>query len=286
MLGKKIQQLRKDSGMSQEELASKLTISRQAISKWELGESMPDTENVVQLSKLFGVSTDYLLKDELEADKDMPAEVNGDDKTDDESPDLTNDELSAPTEAETPSSRPISRYFRNPLFWIIVAFVVYAAILCVLFFSRQFSTLNTTQGAPPTPDVGSGVIEQTPAPPSPGVGSGVIVQTPEPALPEVRSVIITYEGRRIRDVTLNEGESFTIGVSLEPEGENITLDVSTEPVVITERISINSSNKNVFEIADFNPRGAEATITAIGRGTATLTVIVDGVEAECIIRVR
>jgi len=64
MLGKKIQQLRKDNGMSQEELALKLTISRQAISKWELGESMPDTDNVVQLSKLFGVSTDYLLIDD------------------------------------------------------------------------------------------------------------------------------------------------------------------------------------------------------------------------------
>jgi transcriptional regulator with XRE-family HTH domain len=64
MLGKKIQQLRRDNGLSQEELASKLTISRQAISKWELGESMPDTENVVQLSKLFKVTTDYRLNDD------------------------------------------------------------------------------------------------------------------------------------------------------------------------------------------------------------------------------
>ena len=68
MLGRKIQQLRKSRGMSQEELASKLTISRQAISKWELGESMPDTENVVQLSKLFGVTTDYLLYDDYEGE--------------------------------------------------------------------------------------------------------------------------------------------------------------------------------------------------------------------------
>jgi transcriptional regulator with XRE-family HTH domain len=77
MLGQKIQQLRKENGLSQEELASKLTISRQAISKWELGESMPDTENIVQLSKLFGVSTDYLLINEYESDKDdsLVAEV-------------------------------------------------------------------------------------------------------------------------------------------------------------------------------------------------------------------
>jgi len=66
MLGKKIYKLRKDKGISQEELAAQLTVSRQAISKWELGEAMPDTENVVQLSRLFGVSTDYLLIDEME----------------------------------------------------------------------------------------------------------------------------------------------------------------------------------------------------------------------------
>ena len=69
MLGKKIHQLRKDSGMSQEELAAQLTISRQAVSKWELGESMPDTENVVQISKLFGVTADYLLNDDYEVDE-------------------------------------------------------------------------------------------------------------------------------------------------------------------------------------------------------------------------
>ena len=73
MLGEKIHQLRKGKGLSQEELAGQLTVSRQAISKWELGESIPDTENVVQLSKIFGVSTDYLLNDEYDSDKDIPA---------------------------------------------------------------------------------------------------------------------------------------------------------------------------------------------------------------------
>jgi len=66
ILGAKIQRLRKEKGMSQEQLAAQLTISRQAISKWELGEAMPDTDNIVQLSKLFDVSTDYLLIDEIE----------------------------------------------------------------------------------------------------------------------------------------------------------------------------------------------------------------------------
>ena len=74
MLGEKIQQLRKEKGLSQEQLAAQLTISRQAISKWELGESMPDTDNIIQLSKLFSVSTDYLLNDEC-ADKTISTTI-------------------------------------------------------------------------------------------------------------------------------------------------------------------------------------------------------------------
>jgi len=75
ILGEKIHQLRKSKGLSQEELAGQLTVSRQAISKWELGESIPDTENVIQLSKLFEVSTDYLLNDDYVSDKDIPAVI-------------------------------------------------------------------------------------------------------------------------------------------------------------------------------------------------------------------
>ena len=62
LLGEKIQILRKQKGISQEQLAAQMTVSRQAISKWELGESVPDVENVVQLSKIFNVTTDYLLQ--------------------------------------------------------------------------------------------------------------------------------------------------------------------------------------------------------------------------------
>ena len=61
-LGEKIQTLRKQSKMSQEQLAEKVFVSRQAISKWELSESLPDVDNIVQLSSVFGVTTDYLLK--------------------------------------------------------------------------------------------------------------------------------------------------------------------------------------------------------------------------------
>lgn len=63
--GEKLQLLRKQNGMSQEQLALKLDVSRQAISKWELNNSLPDTENAIQLSQLFCVSLDYLLKDDV-----------------------------------------------------------------------------------------------------------------------------------------------------------------------------------------------------------------------------
>ncbi len=63
--GEKLQKLRKQSGLSQEQLAARLTVSRQAVSKWELDDTMPDTENVVQLSRIFGVSCDYLLREEV-----------------------------------------------------------------------------------------------------------------------------------------------------------------------------------------------------------------------------
>ncbi|WP_455495934.1 helix-turn-helix domain-containing protein [Gemmiger sp.] len=56
--------LRRKAGWSQEELAERLNVSRQSVSKWEGAQSMPDIDKIVQLSSLFGVTTDYLLKDE------------------------------------------------------------------------------------------------------------------------------------------------------------------------------------------------------------------------------
>jgi len=67
ILADKIIDLRKKAGWSQEELAEKLGVSRQSVSKWEGAQSIPDMNRILQLSDLFGVSTDYLLKDSLEA---------------------------------------------------------------------------------------------------------------------------------------------------------------------------------------------------------------------------
>ena len=65
ILADKLIELRKKNGWSQEELADKLNISRQSVSKWESAQSVPDMNRILKLSELFGVSTDYLLKDEL-----------------------------------------------------------------------------------------------------------------------------------------------------------------------------------------------------------------------------
>lgn len=60
----KLQKLRKEKTMTQEELAERLDVSRQAVSKWESDRTMPETDKIIQIANLFGVSLDYLLKDE------------------------------------------------------------------------------------------------------------------------------------------------------------------------------------------------------------------------------
>lgn len=66
ILADKIIRLRKKNGWSQEELAEKMQVSRQAVSKWEGAQTIPDLGKILMLGNLFGVTTDYLLKDEME----------------------------------------------------------------------------------------------------------------------------------------------------------------------------------------------------------------------------
>ena len=77
-LGEKILMLRKARGMNQEEMAQVLGVSRQAVSKWELNEAVPDVNRVIAMSELFGVTTDYLLKS---IDKNAPQVANFAEKT-------------------------------------------------------------------------------------------------------------------------------------------------------------------------------------------------------------
>ena len=92
-LGKKLYEYRKEAGFSQEELAEKLDVSRQAVSKWECGESLPDTDNLISISKLYGVSLDELV-DNTTTDKNLPIAVETDGQV------LDEDELEEQEERE------------------------------------------------------------------------------------------------------------------------------------------------------------------------------------------
>lgn len=69
-IGEQIQNLRIQKGLTQERLAEMLEVSRQSISKWELGQAVPDVGKIIRMSELFGVSTDTLL---LRNEKDDPS---------------------------------------------------------------------------------------------------------------------------------------------------------------------------------------------------------------------
>ncbi|MCM1132354.1 MAG: helix-turn-helix domain-containing protein [Ruminococcus flavefaciens] len=74
ILADKIIELRKKAGISQEELAEKLGVSRQSVSKWEMAQSTPDLNRILKMSEIFGVTTDYLLKDKIDLAKPESAE--------------------------------------------------------------------------------------------------------------------------------------------------------------------------------------------------------------------
>lgn len=72
--GQKLEELRRKSGMSQDVLAEKLEVSRQAVSKWERDEAMPETDKVVRIARCFGVSTDYLLLNDQQSQPQQSAQ--------------------------------------------------------------------------------------------------------------------------------------------------------------------------------------------------------------------
>ena len=75
LLSEKLYMLRKNSGLSQEQLAEQLNVSRQAISKWEQGTAVPESEKLITISNYFGVTVDYLLKEDTADTTNTTAEV-------------------------------------------------------------------------------------------------------------------------------------------------------------------------------------------------------------------
>ena len=83
-LAEKLQLMRKREGLSQEDLAEKLCISRQAVSKWESGQSVPDLNNLIILSELYNVTIDYLVKETYEFEGSQEKEIGNTGKQDGE----------------------------------------------------------------------------------------------------------------------------------------------------------------------------------------------------------
>lgn len=85
-IANRLVELRKKNGLSQEELASKLGLSRQAVSKWERAEASPDTDNLICLAKIYGVSLDEILKTDASVEEIAEDQTNQNEKIDEESP--------------------------------------------------------------------------------------------------------------------------------------------------------------------------------------------------------
>ena len=120
MLSEKIINLRKSRGWSQEELAERLDVSRQSVSKWESGVSNPELDKVVAMSTLFGVSTDYLLKDVTTEEKEPIRDFVREEEEEKENNGTPMDNSSSPKNQSF-------REFIDDLFWMIVL-VVYLLI--------------------------------------------------------------------------------------------------------------------------------------------------------------
>ena len=111
-LADKLIELRKEKGWSQEEFAEKLDVSRQAISRWENETALPDAQNILRISKLFNVTTDYLLNEDNEDRAETPAVQTA--------------------EAEIEKTAPVSREKKYPYWYLILAICLVVAAACVI----------------------------------------------------------------------------------------------------------------------------------------------------------
>lgn len=146
ILADKIINLRKKSGWSQEELAEKIGVSRQSISKWEGAQSIPDMNKILKIAEIFNVSTDYLLKDEIEE-----AELNNEDKSNSMANDLEN---TIPVSLEMANDYlEYKQKFSSPLAFGVFLCIISPIILILLTSLKEYdnslflNTLNIDQSA-------------------------------------------------------------------------------------------------------------------------------------------
>lgn len=138
ILADKIIRLRKKNGWSQEELANEIGVSRQSVSKWEGAQSVPDLDKILKLGKIFGVSTDYLLKDDIE---EIPEE-----KKEQPAP-----EVQQPTDEETVTMTigDVTEFFKRTDLTSIIKATAFALMICssavlMLFINLGVLTQNSS----------------------------------------------------------------------------------------------------------------------------------------------
>lgn len=128
ILSEKLFSLRKKSGMNQEELAEKLDVSRQAISKWENGESLPEIQKLKMIADIFSVTTDFLL-DDTKTEFEKPENTNHF-----ENPRSAFDRIFDKTEE-------IFGKLQIPLGILSIIYGVYQIVIMVIFFVNMFTPL-------------------------------------------------------------------------------------------------------------------------------------------------
>ncbi len=152
-IGEKILTLRKGRGLSQEQLADVLGVSRQAVSKWEAEQSMPDIDKIVAVADFFGVTTDYLLYKDAEitdTDSSNASEIENSEKTEYDNKKLKNRKIQTALEAVA-----IALYILcvTPILilqdelGVVLMFVIIAIATGIIIFSTVFKakTKNTEQ---------------------------------------------------------------------------------------------------------------------------------------------
>ena len=149
----KIQNLRKENGLSQEAFAEKLGVSRQSVSKWESGAAMPDIDKIVSISETFGVSTDYLLKEDTPeaasnaenrvSDADDTMEINLPVDIPEYTPDEADEDINASSTAETGNNEKTKSKSGNSknsakkiVAWVLVICIMIATLCIPLFWGQ------------------------------------------------------------------------------------------------------------------------------------------------------
>lgn len=145
-LENRLAELRKQAGLSQQELADRLYVSRQAVSRWESGESMPTVENLLYLSELYGVTVDYLLKgDAAQPGKEAP-------------PAAPPPEPARAQPPEAPAETPARRARR----WEWIALAACAVAILVLLALYIFRPARSTNKVIPLEDLEGEVVDIKP----------------------------------------------------------------------------------------------------------------------------